>query len=443
MIKRAGVRQVFGNHDALLSGSTRTASRWALLPKKVVRSMTASSAPPLLRAGAAAADAPDAAPTVDVGELALVARKRLRLLPYCLAIALAIALAYIVLTPSRYAATMSILVDPRERPPSASTLSQCRRTPTLRWSKARCAFSSPGRCCAASPRRRTSAADPEFRPGALASCLRGADEPAARRQRPTPTPDSTLWSKRSASASRSSATSATISSTSKCAPPHPMKAERWQRGLAEAFFAEQGALGDDIVAKQSRALDTRVEDLRNQVDTAERRAQNTAKPTRSSSATDKFLVGGYLKVAPEHTDRDTLALMKKPGVEDFVEFDREFKRASAAAGKKQYLIPYFISSHPGSGLDAMIDLALFLKRNHYKPDQVQDFIPSPFDIAACMYHTGHDPFTAKAGDDRGAPPPSKTATGADAVLQPENYFEVRRALEQAGRQDLIGSGCDC
>jgi uncharacterized radical SAM protein YgiQ len=154
-------------------------------------------------------------------------------------------------------------------------------------------------------------------------------------------------------------------------------------------------------------------------------------------------VGGYLKVAPEHTDRETLALMKKPGVEDFVEFDREFKRASAAAGKKQYLIPYFIGSHPGSGIEAMIDLALFLKRNHYKPDQVQDFIPSPFDIAACMYHTGHDPFTrrpvaiAKHLRDR------KLQRALMQFFKPENYFDVRRALEQAGRQDLIGSGCDC
>ncbi len=154
-------------------------------------------------------------------------------------------------------------------------------------------------------------------------------------------------------------------------------------------------------------------------------------------------VGGYLKVAPEHTDDDTLRLMKKPGVEDFVEFDREFKRASAAAGKKQYLIPYFIGSHPGSTVEAMIDLALFLKRNHYKPDQVQDFIPSPFDVAACMYHTGHDPFTrqpvaiAKHLRDR------KLQRALMQFFKPENYFDVRRALEQAGRQDLIGSGCDC
>jgi len=154
-------------------------------------------------------------------------------------------------------------------------------------------------------------------------------------------------------------------------------------------------------------------------------------------------VGGYLKIAPEHTDPDVLALMKKPDEEEFMAFDREFKRASQAAGKKQYLIPYFIASHPGSTLDAMIELALFLKRNHYTPDQVQDFIPSPFDIAACMYHTGLDPFTmkpvyvAKHLRDR------KLQRALMQFFKPENYFEVRRALEQAGRQDLIGPGCDC
>ena len=153
-------------------------------------------------------------------------------------------------------------------------------------------------------------------------------------------------------------------------------------------------------------------------------------------------VGGHLKVAPEHTDPGVLALMKKPDAGDFVEFDREFRQASQAAGKEQYLIPYFIASHPGSSLDSMIDLALFLKRNHYRPDQVQDFIPSPFDIAACMYHTGIDPFTkkpvyiAKHLGDR------KLQRALMQFFKPENYFEVRRALEQAGRQDLIGAGCD-
>jgi len=153
-------------------------------------------------------------------------------------------------------------------------------------------------------------------------------------------------------------------------------------------------------------------------------------------------VGGHLKVAPEHTDPEVLALMKKPDAEDFEKFGHEFEEASRRVGKKQFLVPYFIASHPGSTLDSMIDLALFLKRNHYQPDQVQDFIPSPFDIAACMYHTGLDPFTkkpvhiAKHLNDR------KLQRALLQFFKPENYFEVRRALEQAGRSDLIGDGCD-
>ncbi|MEX2138365.1 MAG: YgiQ family radical SAM protein [Pirellulales bacterium] len=154
-------------------------------------------------------------------------------------------------------------------------------------------------------------------------------------------------------------------------------------------------------------------------------------------------VGGYLKVAPEHTDATVLGLMKKPDNEDFIEFDREFKQASKRAGKKQYLIPYYIASHPGSDLNAMIDLALFLKRNGYKPDQVQDFIPSPFDIAACMYHTGLDPFTKKPVHIAKHLRDRKLQRALLQFFKPENYFEVRRALEQAGRQDLIGNGCDC
>ena len=99
-------------------------------------------------------------------------------------------------------------------------------------------------------------------------------------------------------------------------------------------------------------------------------------------------VGGHLKVAPEHTDPEVLRRMKKPEINDYESFDAAFRAASARAGKAQYTVPYFIASHPGSDLNAMIDLALFLKRNGYKPDQVQDFIPAPFDIATCMYYTG-------------------------------------------------------
>jgi uncharacterized radical SAM protein YgiQ len=154
-------------------------------------------------------------------------------------------------------------------------------------------------------------------------------------------------------------------------------------------------------------------------------------------------VGGHLKVAPEHTDPEVLRLMKKPSADDYVEFDKEFQAASRRVGKKQYTVPYFIASHPGSGVEEMIELAVFLKQNSYKPDQVQDFIPSPFDIAACMYHTGLDPMTKE---------PVKVTKGLKdrrmqrALLQffkPENWFEVRRALLEAGREDLIGGGCDC
>ncbi len=154
-------------------------------------------------------------------------------------------------------------------------------------------------------------------------------------------------------------------------------------------------------------------------------------------------VGGRLKVAPEHVDEGVLALMKKPGPDDFVAFGREFDRASREAGKRQQLVPYFIASHPGSDLAAMIEVALFLKRNHYEPDQVQDFIPSPFDIAACMYHTGMDPFTMKPVAVAKHLRDRKLQRALLQFFKPENWFTVRKALLDAGRRDLIGDGCDC
>ena len=154
-------------------------------------------------------------------------------------------------------------------------------------------------------------------------------------------------------------------------------------------------------------------------------------------------VGGHLKVAPEHTQREVLRLMKKPPVEDFEAFARDFRRASEKAGnKEQYLVPYFIASHPGSDLNAMIELALFLKRNGYRPDQVQDFIPAPMDLATSMYHTGLDPFTKKPVH---VPRKMRERRLQRALLQffkPENYHDVREALLAAGREDLIGSGPD-
>ncbi len=154
-------------------------------------------------------------------------------------------------------------------------------------------------------------------------------------------------------------------------------------------------------------------------------------------------VGGHLKVAQEHTDAGTLGVMKRPAPTTFQDFDRQFRDQSREAGKEQYLVPYFISAHPGSDVKAMIDLALFLKNNGYKPEQVQDFIPAPFDIAACMYHTGLDPMTmkpvyvAKGLRDR------KVQRALMQFFKPENYFTVRRALIEAGRADLIGDGCEC
>jgi uncharacterized radical SAM protein YgiQ len=154
-------------------------------------------------------------------------------------------------------------------------------------------------------------------------------------------------------------------------------------------------------------------------------------------------VGGLLKVAPEHASPDVLNYMRKPSIDDFEEFAEKFDTESRRAGKKQHLVPYFIASHPGSDLDAMIELAVFLKRNGYRPEQVQDFIPAPMDVATAMYYTGIDPFTKKTvyvakhlGD-------RKLQRALMQFFKPENYFEVREALRRAGRQDLIGDGCDC
>jgi uncharacterized radical SAM protein YgiQ len=156
----------------------------------------------------------------------------------------------------------------------------------------------------------------------------------------------------------------------------------------------------------------------------------------------KHHVGGHLKVAPEHVDPEVLGKMRKPSGDDFEKFADSFERESKKAGKEQFIIPYFIASHPASDLDAMIELALFLKRNGYKPDQVQDFIPAPFDVATAMYYTGIDPFTKKPVYTAKKLKERKWQRALMQFFKPENYFEVREALQQAGRQDLIGDGCD-
>jgi uncharacterized radical SAM protein YgiQ len=152
--------------------------------------------------------------------------------------------------------------------------------------------------------------------------------------------------------------------------------------------------------------------------------------------------GGRLKVAPEHTSPEVLERMKKPPIDNFDAFAKQFQDASAAAGKpKQGIVPYFIASHPGSDLAEMIDLALYLKRTGYRPDQVQDFIPAPFDIATCMWYTGLDPITKQPVKVQRNLKDRKYQRALMQFFKPENYFEVREALVKAGRGDLIG-GCD-
>jgi uncharacterized radical SAM protein YgiQ len=156
----------------------------------------------------------------------------------------------------------------------------------------------------------------------------------------------------------------------------------------------------------------------------------------------KHHTGGRLKVAPEHTSPKVLELMKKPSIDNFGTFARDFEKASEEGGKpRQQIIPYFIASHPGSDLKEMIDLALYIKRNGYRPDQVQDFIPAPFDIATCMYYTGIDPFTKKPVTIAKGMRNRKMQRALMQFFKPENYFTVREALIEAGRADLIG-GCE-
>ena len=156
-------------------------------------------------------------------------------------------------------------------------------------------------------------------------------------------------------------------------------------------------------------------------------------------------VGGYLKIAPEHTESGPLSKMMKPGIDSYDRFKQLFDKYSAEAGKEQYLIPYFIAAHPGTSDEDMLNLALWLKRNGFRPDQVQAFLPTPLAIASAMYHTGHDPLrkvTRKGGRVsvvRGL----KQRRLHKAFLRyhdPENWPLLRDALNRLGRNDLIGNG---
>ncbi|MBI5700773.1 YgiQ family radical SAM protein [Candidatus Saganbacteria bacterium] len=150
----------------------------------------------------------------------------------------------------------------------------------------------------------------------------------------------------------------------------------------------------------------------------------------------KFHVSGQLSVAPEHICEEVLMLMKKPKIGVFEKFKNEFHKHSEAAGKEQYLIPYFISSHPGSTLEHALELSLFLKKNHMKIEQVQNFLPSPMTPSTCMYYTGIDPFTGKAIH----VPKGEERSFQKALLQPhleKNKRQVIKALTVLGKRTLI------
>ncbi len=160
---------------------------------------------------------------------------------------------------------------------------------------------------------------------------------------------------------------------------------------------------------------------------------------------DKFIkelcehhVSGTLKVAPEHIAPEVLRHMRKPSKEVFLAFDKKYKETNKRLGKKQYLIPYLISSHPGSRLGDAIDLAVFLKDYGFVPDQVQDFYPTPGTLATCMYYTELDPFTMKPVYVPKDMQEKKLQRALMHYNKPENKGLVKTALKKANRLDLEG-----
>jgi uncharacterized radical SAM protein YgiQ len=159
-------------------------------------------------------------------------------------------------------------------------------------------------------------------------------------------------------------------------------------------------------------------------------------------------VGGYLKIAPEHSEENVLSKMMKPGMGSYDKFKEMFERFSKEAGKKQYLIPYFIAAHPGTTDEDMLNLALWLKRNDFRLDQVQTFTPTPMAMATAMYHSGKNPLRKVTDDSEEVPIPR--AGGVRRLHKafiryhdPNNWPMLREALKNMGRADLIGSGKNC
>lgn len=157
----------------------------------------------------------------------------------------------------------------------------------------------------------------------------------------------------------------------------------------------------------------------------------------------EYHISGQLKVAPEHIDDKVLSLMGKPKRKVYEEFTKKYFSINKKLNKKQYLVPYLMSSHPGSDLNAAINLALYIKKIGYIPEQVQDFYPTPGSLSTTMYYTGINPLT---GEKVYVPKTQKEKNMQRALLQfnrPENYNIVKDALIKAHREDLIGFGKEC
>ncbi|MES2940045.1 MAG: YgiQ family radical SAM protein [Pseudomonadota bacterium] len=156
-------------------------------------------------------------------------------------------------------------------------------------------------------------------------------------------------------------------------------------------------------------------------------------------------VGGYLKIAPEHTEGGPLSKMMKPGIGTYDRFKQMFEKYSKEAGKEQYLIPYFIAAHPGTSDEDMMNLALWLKRNGFRADQVQTFYPSPMATATAMYHSGKNPLrrVGRASEPVDVVKGERRRRLHKAFLRyhdPNNWPALREALKAMGRADLIGNG---
>lgn len=154
-------------------------------------------------------------------------------------------------------------------------------------------------------------------------------------------------------------------------------------------------------------------------------------------------ISGQLKIAPEHISDRVTRLMGKSGSKVYRRFVEKFTRMNKQLGKKQYLVPYFMSSHPGSQLEDAIELAEFIKEMGYHPEQVQDFIPTPGTLSTCMWYTGLNPLTGQQVYSAKSPEEKAMQRALMQFWMPKNYELVRRALEKAGRRDLIGYGAKC